>query len=210
MGIFFSGCCGSQMRGSGNKKDKGRDFYAILGVTKECSEADLKKAFRKASMTHHPDRNRGNEEAATAKFNDAKEAFDVLSDPKKRRVYDRYGEEGLKEGAGRGEDMRLKMGVELKELFVGSVRRVPMQRQEVCNKCSGAGTTKKGAGKRCTSCGGRGMRLEMRQMGPFVTQAPVECGRCNGEGIMIAPGDECGGCGGRRVIQTQTMLEIPI
>ena len=62
---------------------------------KSASEDELKKAFKKAAMKHHPDRNRGNEEEATARFKDAKDAFDVLSDPKKRRVYDRHGEAGL-------------------------------------------------------------------------------------------------------------------
>ena len=93
---------------------------------------------------------------------------------------------------------------------MGPVRRVPMQKQFVCVGCKGSGSTKVGGGKTCNACNGQGMRMEMRQMGPFVTQQPVECRKCNGEGVMINPGDECKSCNGRRVMQRQHMLEIPI
>ncbi|CAG9464549.1 unnamed protein product [Pedinophyceae sp. YPF-701] len=77
----------------------GKDYYAILGVAKNATEDDLKKAYRKKAMKLHPDKApEGQREAATKKFQEVSEAFDVLSDPKKRQVYDVYGEEGLKGG----------------------------------------------------------------------------------------------------------------
>src|SRR5271169_99572 len=71
-----------------------RDYYEILGVKKDASEEDLKKAYRSLAMKFHPDRNSGDEEAAH-KFKEAAEAYAVVSDAEKRQVYDRYGHAGL-------------------------------------------------------------------------------------------------------------------
>jgi curved DNA-binding protein CbpA len=78
----------------------GRDYYKILGVRRDADEKALKKAYRKLAMKHHPDKNPGNEEKAQKKFMAVSSAYEVLSDPKKRKVYDQFGEEGLKAGGG--------------------------------------------------------------------------------------------------------------
>lgn len=78
----------------------GRDYYTILGVSKDASDEDLKKAYRKLAVKYHPDKNPDNRETATAKFQEVSEAYDILSDPEKRKVYDLYGEDGLKAGVG--------------------------------------------------------------------------------------------------------------
>ncbi len=75
------------------------DFYQTLGVQRGASEEEIKKAYRKQAMTYHPDRNNGAKEAEE-KFKAITEAYDVLRDPNKRAVYDRYGEAGLRGGAG--------------------------------------------------------------------------------------------------------------
>ncbi|MBK1716690.1 molecular chaperone DnaJ [Thiocystis violacea] len=76
-----------------------RDYYEVLGVQRNASEADIKKAFRRLAMKHHPDRNTGDSDAE-AKFKEAKLAYDVLSDPKKRSAYDQFGHAGVEAGAG--------------------------------------------------------------------------------------------------------------
>lgn len=76
----------------------GRDFYAILGVDRNADEEKIKKAYRKQALKWHPDKNVDNKEEAEKKFKDIAEAYEVLSDPKKRRVFDQLGEEGLKGG----------------------------------------------------------------------------------------------------------------
>ena len=72
----------------------GKDYYKILGLVKGASEDDIKKAYRKMALKYHPDKNKapGSEE----KFKEIAEAYEVLSDKRKREVYDQYGEEGLK------------------------------------------------------------------------------------------------------------------
>ncbi|CAL1394114.1 unnamed protein product [Linum trigynum] len=74
----------------------GVDYYKILQVDRSASDDDLKKAYRKLAMKWHPDKNPNNKKDAEAKFKQISEAYEVLSDPQKRAVYDQYGEEGLK------------------------------------------------------------------------------------------------------------------
>jgi len=75
-----------------------RDYYDVLGVSRGAATAEIKKAYRKLALQHHPDRNPG-DKSAEDKFKEASEAFQVLSDAEKRRLYDQFGHEGL-EGAG--------------------------------------------------------------------------------------------------------------
>src|SRR3954453_10678499 len=75
-----------------------RDYYEVLGVARDASEADVKKAYRKLARQHHPDRNPGDKEAET-RFKEVQEAYDVLSDKKKRQQYDRFGFAGTGAGA---------------------------------------------------------------------------------------------------------------
>ncbi|KAK0543511.1 Molecular chaperone (DnaJ superfamily) [Tilletia horrida] len=78
----------------------GKDYYSILGVSKDASEDDIKKAYKKLALKWHPDRNKDKEEQAKKKFQELGEAFEVLTDSNKRAVFDQFGEEGLKGGAG--------------------------------------------------------------------------------------------------------------
>lgn len=72
-----------------------RDFYKILGVKRDASTSQIKKAYRKLAVKYHPDKNPDDEDAIT-KFHDINEAYEVLQDDEKRKVYDQHGEEGIK------------------------------------------------------------------------------------------------------------------
>ena len=78
-----------------------RDYYEVLGVAKNASEDDIKKAYRKMAMKHHPDRNQGEgAKASEEKFKEAKEAYEMLSDAQKRQAYDQFGHAGVDPNAG--------------------------------------------------------------------------------------------------------------
>lgn len=76
----------------------GKDYYKVLGIAKGASDDEIKKAYRKMALKYHPDKNKAKD--AEEKFKQIAEAYDVLSDPKKKEVFDKYGEEGLKGGMG--------------------------------------------------------------------------------------------------------------
>ena len=78
-----------------------RDYYEVLGVSKDVSQQDLKKAYRRLAMKYHPDRNPDDEEAL-AKFKEAKEAYEVLADEQKRAAYDQFGHAGVNGQGGAG------------------------------------------------------------------------------------------------------------
>src|SRR5277367_210396 len=77
------------------------DYYKTLGVARNATEAEIKAAYRKQALKHHPDRNSGNKEAEE-KFKEVNNAYQVLSDPQKRQLYDQFGEAGVSGAAGAG------------------------------------------------------------------------------------------------------------
>jgi DnaJ family protein A protein 2 len=158
-------------------------YYDLLGVDKKANENEIKKAFRKLAMKLHPDK--GGDEN---KFKEVSLAYEVLSDPKKRDLYDKYGEDGLKEGGAHqagdifsqmfGGGMRGPQGprkvkaktvqieVQLADLYNGKEVSFEVNRQRLCAKCDGIGGSDKTAVQNCTACKGRGVRVMMQQLGP--------------------------------------------
>jgi molecular chaperone DnaJ len=100
-----------------------RDYYEVLTVSREASCEELRKAYRREALKHHPDRNQG-DAAAESKFKEINEAYQVLSDDEKRRIYDQFGHAGL-DGAGGGQggmgDVFAHMQDLFTEMFSGSM-----------------------------------------------------------------------------------------
>ena len=173
-----------------------RDYYEILGVGRDATEADLKKAYRRLAMKHHPDRNPGNPEAESH-FKEAKEAYEVLSDKNKRAAYDRFGHAGVQGGAGMGGGFG---GPDAFSDIFGDVFG------DICGGARRGGRNQvfRGADLRYEL----DLTLEQAVAGDSITldiPAHVECTRCTGKGAE--PGSQpitcktCGGVGQVRVAQ---------
>ena len=93
-----------------------RDYYDVLGVDKNASDAELKKAYRKLAKKYHPDTNPGDKEAE-AKFKEASEAYAVLSDADKRRQYDQFGHAAFEQGGGAGGFGGFDFGGDMGDIF---------------------------------------------------------------------------------------------
>ena len=93
-----------------------RDYYEVLGVTRNASETDIKKAYRRVAMKYHPDRN-PDDKASEDKFKEAKEAYEVLSDASKRAAYDQFGHAGVDPSAARGGGAGFGGGASFSDIF---------------------------------------------------------------------------------------------
>ena len=149
---------GGGPRGPPKEVDNSK-FYDILGVKKDATPDEIKKAFRKLSLKHHPDRG-----GDTEKFQEINLAHEVLSDKEKRDIYDKYGEEGLKEGGGMGggggmdlfdllsgggrrkpegpkkmKPFKHPLKVTLEEIFNGKKTKIAVNRERICKTCDGKG-----------------------------------------------------------------------
>lgn len=98
----------------------GKDYYSILGISRTATEDEIKKAYRKLALKYHPDKNKTPE--AEEKFKLIAEAYEVLSDKKKRDVYDQFGEEGLKNGGGTSSGFSSGAGPNFHYTFHGDPR----------------------------------------------------------------------------------------
>ena len=170
-----------------------QDYYEILGVPRDASADDLKKAFRKAALKHHPDRNPGDKEAE-GKFKQAAEAYEILSDPDQRARYDRFGRQGVTAHPGQqytGVDDILSHFADLfgstffEEMFggrrgprPGTHRRIQM---ELTFEEAARGveqTIEITRNELCGECGGTGAKRG---------SGPTTCPYCHGHGEVRAP-----------------------
>jgi molecular chaperone DnaJ len=208
-----------------------RDYYEVLGVARDVSKSDLKRAYRRMAMKYHPDQNPDDPEAEE-KFKEAADAYAVLSDEEKRAIYDRYGHEGLKQQSGRGagfggiEDIfsafgdffggrrpqeargnSLRIGLRLgfAEAVWGATKEVEIARNETCGACSGSGAKPGTKREACATCGGKGQVLHSQ--GFFMIQ--TTCPNCRGEGTIVRdPCSECRGAGTQRK-RSKLSISVP-
>ncbi|KAJ3121881.1 hypothetical protein HK098_003300 [Nowakowskiella sp. JEL0407] len=211
---------------------KDTKLYEALGVDPGASDNDIKKAYRKLALKFHPDKNPD----AGDKFKEISHAYEVLSDPNRRENYDRFGEEGAGEGGPgfspedlfsqlfgggggfgrqqqrgprRGKDMAHQLKVSLEDMYKGKLSKLRLSKQVLCATCDGKGG-KEGAVKPCEPCGGRGVKIIMRQMGPMIQQMQQTCTSCNGEGEIIDPKFRCKDCLGKKISNEMKVLEVHI
>jgi len=213
-----------------------RDYYEILGVAKNASKDELKKAYRKLALQYHPDRNPG-DKAAEDKFKEAAEAYDVLGDDNKRAKYDQYGHAGLggQSGYGQGMDMddifshfgdlfgfggqrnrgggqRVNRGsnlrVKVKDIAQGVEKKIKVKKFISCDHCSGSGA-ETGSGKdKCPTCHGSGQVTRVSQTFLGAMQTTSVCPSCSGEGYTIK--NKCKHCLGEGIVQGDDIITVNI
>lgn len=193
-----------------------KNYYDVLGVQKGASKDDIKKAFRKLSLKYHPDRQSGKSDEekkeAEAKFKEIGEAYETLSDDKKRQEYDNPGFSGGFSdffnsgfnpfGGGFGararnmEDMygkecRATIDLDIDDFYFKGIKSIAYLKQVRCTTCNGAG----GEGvESCPYCGGTGMITESRQQAGMFFQSSHPCSYCKGTGRTVKK--KCASCSG--------------
>jgi molecular chaperone DnaJ len=199
------------------------DYYSVLGVERNATPEEIKKAYRRAALKYHPDRNPENPEAEQ-KFKEISQAYEVLGDQQKRQNYDQFGTADRPQQTGfddifreffggeffggnfsRRRDHRsnIKVGVSitLEEVATGVAKRITFPRQTICSACHGKG----GSGPACSACGGYGQ--VSHNVGPF-TRTVTNCTACRGKGTKVEK--NCELCHGNGAVRENYEVDIPI
>lgn len=197
-----------------------QDYYQILDVPRDASKEDIKKAYRKKALEHHPDK--GGDEN---KFKEATQAYEVLSDDDKRSRYDRFGTQDPGQGGfnpfggfsdffgdmfgqrqqRRGSDIRVHIQLTIQEILNGTFKKIKYTRNKKCTTCSGKG----GHGERsCGFCGGTGQKVTITNTPFGRIQQSVTCPTCMGMGKQVD--SKCKDCIGQGTKKTEDFADINI
>lgn len=214
-----------------------KDYYAVLGVPRDASPEEIKKAFRRLARDTHPDAN-PDDPSAEVRFREVAEAYEVLSDPERRRAYDRgehldlgnlfagfgsfddllrsvFGDAGPF-GAGRGptgrprgRDVVARVRVSLAEAAFGTEADVTFETNVTCEVCGGSGAKPGAMRSTCPICGGAGAVRVTRRGLLGTVMSVAECDRCRGSGEVVS--EACPRCHGRGVHpdRREVRVEIP-
>jgi len=215
-----------------------RDYYEILGLARNATEADIKKAFRRLARELHPDVSDAPD--AHDRFREVAEAYEVLSKPETREIYDRYGHAGLRSGGfmpsqfdlgnladifsvffgddlfggagrsrARGADVAAQVEIELAEAATGITREVPVRTSVSCDRCGGNGAEPGTSPNRCPQCDGFGYIQHVSRSAFGQFVRTQPCKRCGGAGAIVeTPCERCAGSG--RVVEERSLrVEIP-
>lgn len=214
-----------------------RDYYEVLGLTKDASDNDIKKAYRKLAKENHPDLNPG-DTAAEARFKEIAEAYAVLSDPDKKSKYDQFGHAAFDPsmggtgfdfgdifgdifggifGGGRqrqqngpmqGEHVRTGITVTFEEAAFGCEKELSVARSEDCPECKGTGCAPGTTAEVCPDCKGNGV-VRQQQRSPFgVISTSTTCPKCRGTGKIIH--QPCNSCRGAGTVRKQRKVSANI
>jgi molecular chaperone DnaJ len=209
-----------------------RDFYEVLGVDRNATPEEIKKAYRKLARRYHPDAN-PDDPKAEERFKEIQEAYDTLSDPEKRRQYDAggigmgmgfdprsfaggfasdlgdlfsnlFGGRRAGRSRARGADLRAEVHLTFDQAMNGTEVSVTVPTQAACGTCGGTGAQPGTEPKVCPRCGGRG--VDQQSQGFFSISQP--CPECGGRGSVIE--DPCPTCGGTGTTQQRKRYRVRI
>jgi DnaJ family protein A protein 2 len=208
-------------------------YYDLLKVSPSASDEEIKKAYKKAALEHHPDRGGDSD-----KFKEISHAYSVLSDPSKRQLYDQFGEQGVESaGAGgpaggypgedpmdifsqvfggaarrrpgglaRGRDAVYHLELTLEELASGTTRSIAYNRDVACVNCGGRGATKMDP---CRRCGGSGVVMTRQNIG-FLVHMQTPCPDCGGQGFTVPKDGHCRPCNTSGVVSQKEVFSVAV
>lgn len=214
-----------------------KNYYDVLGVSKNASQDDIKRAFKKKSKEFHPDINK--EPGAEEKFKEVNEAYQVLSDPEKKQMYDTYGttdpNEAFQNGGGfnpfmrgfssfgagfnpfggmggqkpkeRGDDLKITIEMDFDELFYGAHKKVKINKKCTCHRCNGSGSESNDT-QECPYCHGSGYVTQVYRQGNMMSQSMSPCPHCHGTGTIVK--DPCPNCNGTGLEYKNTEVEFDV
>jgi molecular chaperone DnaJ len=215
-----------------------RDYYEVLGVGRQASTDDLKRAFRKIAMDSHPDRF-PDDAVAAARFKEASEAYTVLSDPGRRRTYDMFGHAavdpggpavdfsdmpfadifdtffgggarggGRRQRSNRGDDLRYDMTIAFEEAFAGVEKQIDVPRLTTCERCTGSGAEPGSGEETCPGCRGSGQIRRTAQSIFGSVVTAATCPTCGGAGRLLK--NPCQECRGQGRLERTRRLAVRI
>ncbi|HZK74600.1 MAG TPA: molecular chaperone DnaJ [Clostridia bacterium] len=215
-----------------------RDYYEVLGVGRQASTDELKRAFRKIAMDSHPDRY-PDDAAAASRFKEASEAYTVLSDAGRRRTYDMFGHSAVESGgpavdfsdmpfadifdtffggggrgggrrqrSNRGDDLRYDMTITFEEAFIGVEKQIDVPRLTTCERCSGNGAEPGSGEQTCPGCRGSGQIRRTAQSIFGSVVTAATCPTCGGAGRLLT--NPCVQCRGQGRLERTLRLGVRI
>ena len=188
-----------------------RDYYEVLGVSREAPVSEIRRAYRRLARRYSPDVNLW-DARAEGLFEEIREAYRVVADPTARPLYDRLGHQAFEAagdgpGAGsaaRGDDIHYAMELELDEALRGVRVEIEVTRLDPCEACGASGGTGGRAAQQCPACQGRPIRVTLHRDRPVATR----CAACGGTGWRLPP--PCPNCGGRGTRARSCRIEVAI
>lgn len=197
------------------------NLYAILEITKTANDSEIKKAYKRLALKYHPDKGGDSE-----KFKKISDAYTILSDKIKRQEYD--NRDNIKNNMN-GEDifsnfffnrkspqqnknnMTYTIELSLEEIYKGLVKKMAINRDVICGKCSGLGCSDKSKIQICNICNGKRFQIFKRQVAAGITQEiRQQCGKCRGDGKLIDHAYICNQCNGKKTIKEKIIKNINI
>ena len=215
---------------------KDTKYYDILEVSPNANSNEIKKAYRKLAMKHHPDKG-----GDPDKFKEINSAFEILSDPEKKEKYDHYGVEGqtmqnsgfdpmdifknffgndpfehfnthfnhVHSHVARPERKQVELRISLEDLYNGKTSHIKITRQAYCTACNATGSTAPPI--KCNGCAGQGRVRKVMQLGPGMVQQIIgPCGDCDGSGQTFQKGKHCQICTGLGTFQETHQITLEI
>lgn len=215
---------------------KNTKYYDILEVAPTATQDEIKKAYRRLAIKYHPDKNLDNKTQAEEKFKNLAHAYEILSDPKRRAVYDECGEDentvphinpfemfnnifsqfgfnptNIQFGFNpKPNNIIHHIDLTLRDFYNEKNVKLQVSRKTICEPCQGTGALYPSSLKKCTKCDGKGVRVTINHIGFMIQHLQNKCEDCNGSGEIIKDCEKCPTCNGAKVLNNKHIINFQV